>query len=157
MIAQPNFGERGWNGPMKYGASMGRPSRGLTEHFTAEKAIEEAKRIRESILTLEQCLRHRMVETNTRTDPEIRKRYAEAYRLETMAATGKLADVKVSLRRIRLNNGGYDSGGAYWGLGGPLYWAGSDCGTVDLWFRAGDRNAAKAHVRDTFPNATFYL
>lgn len=26
------------------------------------------------------------------------------------------------LRRIRINNGGYDDGGAYWGLGIPLYW-----------------------------------
>lgn len=27
-----------------------------------------------------------------------------------------------TLRRIRLNNGGYDRGGAYWGVGAPLYW-----------------------------------
>ena len=26
------------------------------------------------------------------------------------------------LRRIRINNGGYDDGGAYWGIGQPLYW-----------------------------------
>ena len=26
------------------------------------------------------------------------------------------------LRRIRINNGGYDDGGAYWGTGQPLYW-----------------------------------
>jgi hypothetical protein len=26
------------------------------------------------------------------------------------------------LRRIRINSGGYDDGGAYWGLGAPLYW-----------------------------------
>src|ERR1700677_1069752 len=27
-----------------------------------------------------------------------------------------------SLRRIRINNSGYDGGGAYWGTGQPLYW-----------------------------------
>lgn len=26
------------------------------------------------------------------------------------------------LRRIRINQGGYDDGGAYWGTGQPLYW-----------------------------------
>lgn len=26
------------------------------------------------------------------------------------------------LRKIRLNQGGYDDGGAYWGTGAPLYW-----------------------------------
>lgn len=63
---------------------------------------------------------------------------------------------KVSLRRVRINSGGYDSGGAYWGLGQPLYWAGSDCGAVDLFFRAPGRDAAKAHVLGRFPNVWFY-
>lgn len=66
------------------------------------------------------------------------------------------ASPKVSLRRIRLDSGGYDSGGSYWGIGWPLYWVGSDCGSVDLWFRARDRDAAKAHVKVTVPAATFY-
>lgn len=26
------------------------------------------------------------------------------------------------LRKIRINSGGYDDGGAYWGIGQPLYW-----------------------------------
>ena len=73
-----------------------------------------------------------------------------------MTESSALDPVKVSLQRIRLNSGGYDSGGAYWGLGRPLYWAGSDIGAVDIWFRASDRAAAKVHVRASFPNATFY-
>lgn len=64
--------------------------------------------------------------------------------------------VKVSLRKIRLNSGGYDSGGAYWGHGQPLYWAGSDCGTVDTYFRARDRAAARAEILARFPAARFY-
>ena len=34
---------------------------------------------------------------------------------------------KVRLFRVRINSGGYDDGGAYWGLGQPLY-----CATDDL-------------------------
>lgn len=30
-------------------------------------------------------------------------------------------DGKLYLHRIRLDSGGYDSGGAYWGVGKPLY------------------------------------
>lgn len=161
MIAQPDLSERGWNGgPMKYGASMGRPSTGLSERFTAEQARVEANRLRDLAGILERCLRVRMVATDTRTDDEIREQrrlyFAEAFKLETMADTGALAVMKVSLQTVRINSGGYDSGGAYWGLGRLLYWAGSDCGTVDLWFRASDRPEAKANVRKQFPNARFY-
>lgn len=63
---------------------------------------------------------------------------------------------KVALRRVRLNSGGYDSGGAYWGTGPRLYWAGDDTAQVDMWFRSPTRAAAKAHVLASFPNATFY-
>jgi hypothetical protein len=160
MTAQPNLEPRGWNGgPMKYGASMGRPSCGLTDRFTADDARERATELRSLAAVLLDCLHHREPH-DTRTDSEIRNaiqdRLADAYRLETMADTGKLASLKVSLRRIRINQGGYDDGGSYWGLGDPLYWAGSDCGTVDLWFRSDDRASAKDHVRSQFPNARFY-
>lgn len=63
---------------------------------------------------------------------------------------------KVSLRRIPLDSQGYDSGGAYWGHGAPLYCAQSDCGTVDMWFRARTRDAAKAIVREQYSNVRFY-
>jgi hypothetical protein len=62
----------------------------------------------------------------------------------------------VSLRRIPLNAGGYDSGGAYWGHGAPLWSAMSDCGTVDIWTRARDRQAAKAEVLKVAPKARFW-
>ncbi|WP_372395276.1 hypothetical protein ABMY26_06615 (plasmid) [Azospirillum sp. HJ39] len=63
---------------------------------------------------------------------------------------------KITLRKIRINGGGYDSGGAYWGIGQPLYWAGSDDGKVDMFFRAKDRDAAKDHVRSKVADAKFY-
>lgn len=64
---------------------------------------------------------------------------------------------KVAVQRIPIDAGGYDEGGAYWGLGGPLFHAGSDCGKLDIFFRVGRqfdghaiRRAAKAHVRNEF-------
>jgi hypothetical protein len=62
---------------------------------------------------------------------------------------------KWTLQRVRLDRGGYDPGGAYWGIGQPLYWAND--GADDAYFRARDRAAAKAYVRANFdPDARFY-
>jgi hypothetical protein len=63
---------------------------------------------------------------------------------------------RMSLRRIRLNSGGYDAGGAYWGIGAPLYWAGDESGNVSIFFRAASRGAAKDHVGKLWPDATFW-
>ena len=61
------------------------------------------------------------------------------------------------LRRVRLNRGGYDSSGSYFGLGAPVFafesLDGAHCGTC----RAHDRDAAKTYVRRYFDaNARFY-
>jgi hypothetical protein len=62
---------------------------------------------------------------------------------------------KWTLQRVRIDRGGYDSGGAYWGIGQPLFWAND--GESDVYFRARNRAAAKAHVRATWdPQARFY-
>ena len=70
---------------------------------------------------------------------------------------------KVTLRRVRLDSGGYDPLGTYWGHGAPLYWAAADIpGDPDgdacweLVIRAGHREEAKAIVRQTYPNCRFY-
>lgn len=62
----------------------------------------------------------------------------------------------VSLRRVVLDAGGYDKGGAFWGFGQPIWSALSACGTIDLFMRALDREAAKVEVREVAPNARFY-
>ncbi len=81
---------------------------------------------------------------------------------------------KWHLRKIRLDSGGYDPGGAYWGIGLPLYWAVNQ-GGAEVFFRlehsdyrealryphhrgdATDRVAAKHIIRrDYDPAATFY-
>lgn len=66
-----------------------------------------------------------------------------------------LSDIvgKVHLRRVRLDVGGYDEGGAYWGTGEPLWHAyteGTDMS--EAFFRAPTRDAAKAKL----PGRSFY-
>jgi hypothetical protein len=69
------------------------------------------------------------------------------------------------LRRVYLNSGGYDSGGAYWGVGRPLYRAESvdememtygDPQQAEMYVRANDRNEAKGYVTCVYPNAKFF-
>lgn len=62
---------------------------------------------------------------------------------------------RIYLRRVPLNSGGYDTGGAYWGIGAPLFAAMDEGGTV-YFLRARNRDAAKAAVLDVAPDARFY-
>jgi hypothetical protein len=87
------------------------------------------------------------------TDETERRHYTVAL---AHLAPHPVAAPKVSLRRIRLDNGGYDSGGAYWGHGATLWYAASDDGAVDLWFRASTRETARTSVLAQFPSARFY-
>jgi hypothetical protein len=64
------------------------------------------------------------------------------------------------LSRIPLNHQGYDSGGAYWGTGRPLFWAlqsnpADGEAAEELFFRAVDRAAAKEHILSLNPNSKF--
>lgn len=60
------------------------------------------------------------------------------------------------LQRVRLDRGGYDSNGTYFGLGPPLYWYASEDGSIDDMLRAGTRESAKKQILDRYPNARFY-
>lgn len=62
----------------------------------------------------------------------------------------------MTLQRVRLNNGGYDSGGAYWGIGQPLFFYSDYTGSIDGHVRAFDRADAKVKVRYMFPHAKFW-
>lgn len=66
--------------------------------------------------------------------------------------------MKWQLQRIRLNNGGYDSFGSYWGHDLPLYWACDvDMQQDSRYIRARDREHAKSIVRGNYDiDATFY-
>ena len=62
---------------------------------------------------------------------------------------------KFYLRKVRLDNGGYDPNGTYFGHGQPLYWC-TDDDEVDFMLRASTRDEAKASVREEYPEARFY-
>lgn len=67
--------------------------------------------------------------------------------------------VKCTLQRVRLNAGGYDRAGSYWGIGNPLYWVEPETAGFPeqgYSFRARDRDHAKEVVRARWPKATFY-
>lgn len=78
------------------------------------------------------------------------------------AAMGRVAiengplEGKMTLRRVRLCSGGYDSNGTYFGIGQPLYWYADKGGNVDAVIRASNREAAKAIVIGRYPTAKFY-
>jgi hypothetical protein len=66
---------------------------------------------------------------------------------------------KFSLQRLRIDAGGYDQGGAYWGHGAPLFWAcdeSTHSAPVEVFLRAADREAVKAKIRESYPAARFY-
>lgn len=52
-------------------------------------------------------------------------------------------NARLHLYRVRLDSGGYDNGGAYWGIGYPLYCAYDNKEGI-TYLRAADRIAAKA-------------
>lgn len=69
---------------------------------------------------------------------------------------------RLYLRRVRLDSGGYDSNGTYFGVGNPLYWVANEDGTIDYMLRASItrsasvREDAKMQVRIHYPSARFY-
>jgi len=62
---------------------------------------------------------------------------------------------KIYLHRVPLDSGGYDRGGAYWGLGQPLYEVLDQDGNGYI-IRAPGREVAKSIVLRDFPDAKFY-
>lgn len=61
--------------------------------------------------------------------------------------------VRMYLRRVRLDNGGYDSAGAYWGFAEPLWRYESEDGSVSDHIRARSRLEAQREIRRLMPNA----
>lgn len=60
-----------------------------------------------------------------------------------------------TLGRVRLNSGGYDARGEYFGVGAPFYRYNGPDGEYGH-VRAHSREDAKAAVRAKYPAATFY-
>jgi len=66
--------------------------------------------------------------------------------------------VKFHLRKLRFVDQCYDQGGAYWGMGNPIYHAWGDGAEheQEVFVRAASRIEARCQIRAAFPNAKFY-
>lgn len=68
--------------------------------------------------------------------------------------------MKVYLKKVRLNQGGYTDSGQYFGIGSPLYYYEPVEGSQSLgdsgYIRAKNRDHAKKMVTTFIPNATFF-
>ena len=66
-------------------------------------------------------------------------------------------NVKMYLRHVHLDSGGYDDGGAYWGIGQPLFQAhaGADYPSLSYFTRADSRKAAVEEFKRQFPTMVF--
>ena len=64
--------------------------------------------------------------------------------------------IRLYLRLVDIDDGGYDERGCYFGIGAPLYWVADADGEIDFVLRVYTREEAKKTVRAEYPNATFY-
>jgi hypothetical protein len=174
--------DRGYMGDPR-GASLGRSNRDRESTIRRlrdeiESAVRRAENYRDdSQLFLFDYDRARRDECIARLEVDLERDRAELARLE--AAT---EPPRFHLRRVRLDSGGYDPGGAYWGTGGTLFEAStadsSDFLTLRIYprdataafkrhggrrigepgYRRTDwtRQAAKDAVREEYPDARFY-
>ena len=91
-------------------------------------------------------------------------KYSTAYdqRGASMGRANHITDTewegKTHLELVPINLGGYDPGGAYWGLGEPLFVAYFDGEEEENEFfcRAQNRAEAKKEIRKHFPKIKFY-
>jgi hypothetical protein len=63
---------------------------------------------------------------------------------------------RLYLSRVPINSGGYDAGGAYWGLASVALYCAMDQDGATRFFRAISRDSAKRQILADYPAATFY-
>jgi len=62
-------------------------------------------------------------------------------------------DGRLFMRLVRLDSGGYDTNGTYFGHGRRLYWYSSEDGSIDGTVRGETRAQAREKVLRDYPNA----
>lgn len=136
----------------RYGAPMGRPdSDALDNAIRAFKRARERANLLRASYTPEELLT--MPEDVKAADAED----AAALKHLAMIREGRDRPLRFYLQHVRLDSGGYDSGGAYWGHDLPLYrYEAEDEPDTSGMIRARNRDAAKATIREDYPNAQFY-
>ena len=153
---------QGYMGDWKRGAPMGRPTIAPDPRTPAQleaafvdacRSLDQALRLRENRPS--DIFKASAWEAAAQHFREERDELRALFKAATARAEPAVSP-KITLRRVRLDSGGYDPQGAYYGIGKPLYWAADDSGEFDSTFRAADRAAAKAKVRQAYPHARFY-
>jgi hypothetical protein len=94
--------------------------------------------------------------TTSNETETVAHRGAPLGRSQSVPAPGQQITSRVHLHRIRLSAYGYDSAGAYWGLGEPLFHAFTECGTLDYHLRATSRGGAMSAVVREFGEVKFF-
>lgn len=75
---------------------------------------------------------------------------------------GQQPKIKFNLRKVRLNRGGYDARGQYFGAGPKLFSYDAEWQEGDFfhcagdYIRARDRDEAKQKIRKEYPTARFF-
>lgn len=96
----------------------------------------------------------RRVGEDVRTDEQ--RELRDAFRDRTPREEQPRApERRFTVTRVRLDSGGYDSGGRYYGRGAPLFSVEDHYDGRTMQLRAKDKTAAKAKIRTAYPGATF--
>lgn len=116
--------DRGYMGDRARGASLGRSNRDSTS--TVRRLRADITATEQRIACYSEPSSAYLFSGTSRTQAEcIAREQAELLELQkTLPAAERAAandSPKFHLRRIRLDSGGYDQGGAYWGHGGYLF------------------------------------
>ena len=158
--------DRGYMGDTRRGASMGRVSFDSRD----PAAVAELRRQADSLETAAgyfetykadrsfYLMQHLSDARDAELDALAAARRSEAAELRATLAAIEAAPpvLKLHLNRVRLDSGGYDSGGAYWGHGGPLYVAYDDAGLFQEFTRAWSRSEAQREILADNDGVTFY-
>lgn len=187
--------DRGYMGDPRRGASLGRADRDAAN--LAKDAREDIERLTRTLQSFADGFEPGWYDTDPATGesrftpnfptPESRAEWVAGLeaklanareRLETAERASADPAPRFYLRRVRLDSGGYDSGGSYWGHGGALFEAftadGCEFQVLRIWpddlraavledprivmlpARKREREAAKHAVREAYPTARFF-
>lgn len=91
--------------------------------------------------------------TRTNPAPEVSGNYGAPLGRPSHVAPDAPAG-PIMLQQVNIDSGGYDAGGAYWGIGAPLFHY-TDGADTSEYIRAADRQAAKAAILEKLPGAVF--
>lgn len=149
----------GYMGDWKRGAPLGRASLALADLLQGARASLESSA--NSLEYFESFIARDLVPSHLDSMDKVRE-LAETRRAEVARYTSIVAKLEAApknppyyLQEVRLDSGGYDQGGAYWGHHQKLYCAFNDY-DVQMYVRAINRDAAKIEVRASDPTARFF-